>query len=201
MLNHKLYFIILFAILISACTDKKLTPIAPSAKILAFGDSLTVGVGTDRRYSYPAILAQLIGREVINAGVSGEVTKDGYVRLQKLLGDDSIELMILLEGGNDIIRNMDLAKTKHNLSMMIKLAQQKGIQVVLIGVPQKRLFSDSAPLYLELAKQYDIAFDEDTLASLLKSSKYKSDSVHLNTDGYRILAESIHDLLKKHGAI
>ena len=39
------------------------------------------------------------------------------------------------------------------------------------------------------------------LAALLRRSDYKSDAVHLNSQGYRMLAEAIHELLAERGAL
>jgi len=75
------------------------------------------------------------------------------------------------------------------------------VQVVLIGVPEKKLFSDVVPLYEELAEQYNLVFADDLLSGLLRDNEYKSDAVHLNQQGYRVMAESILQLLVKHGAL
>lgn len=107
----------------------------------------------------------------------------------------------LLEGGNDILRNKSAQNIKQNLAAMIELAQSNGVQVGLIGVPEKKLFSKVAPLYEELAEQYNVAFADDLLADLLRENKYKSDAIHLNSQGYRVMAESIYQLLVKHGAL
>jgi lysophospholipase L1-like esterase len=187
---------------LQACSDSNiLTPVPQDGVILAFGDSLTVGVGTSDVYSYPAVLAELSGRKVIGAGVSGEETTQGLTRLPKVIDDVNPDLLILLEGGNDILRNKNLQNTKQNLAAMIELAQSRSLQVVLIGVPEKKIFSNVAPLYEELAEQYNLVFADNLLSDLLRDNEYKSDAVHLNQHGYRLMAESIHKLLVKHGAL
>ena len=195
-------FLIVCLMFLQACSDSiSLTPIPQDGVILAFGDSLTVGVGTSEAYSYPTVLAQLSDRKVVAAGVSGEETTQGIIRLPAVMDEANPNLLILLEGGNDILRNKSLHDTKKNLAAMIELAQARGVQVVLIGVPEKKIFSDVAPLYEELAEQYRLVFSDDLLSGLLRDNEYKSDAVHLNQQGYRIMAESIHQLLVKHGAL
>ena len=197
----KTTLIVLSILWVLGCDNAQLTPISASATILAFGDSLTYGKGVNEGDSYPSVLARLTNREVVNAGISGELTKDGLARLGDVLAEFNPELLILLEGGNDILRNQNLAKTKQNLASMIELAQAQGIQVVLIGVPEKKLFSNSASLFSELAKQYHLAYDGELIASLLRSPKYKSDSVHFNEKGYRKMAKAIFALLKENNAL
>lgn len=193
--------LLLAALLLQGCAEPKLSPVPIDGTVLAFGDSLTLGVGADQSDSYPSILSELGGRRVINAGVSGETTDLGLARLQDTLPKVNPDLLLLLEGGNDILRARDPTDTKSNLAAMVELARNQGVEVVLVGVPDKLLFSDSASFYEELAEQYELVFDGATLAGLLRRSDYKSDAVHLNSQGYRMLAEAIHELLAERGAL
>ena len=193
--------LLLAALLLQGCAEPKLSPLPIDGTVLAFGDSLTLGVGAHSRDSYPSVLSALGGRRVVNAGVSGETTDLGLARLQDTLPKVNPDLLLLLEGGNDILRARDPADTKSNLAAMVELALSQGIEVVLVGVPDKLLFSDSASFYEELAEQYELVFDGETLAGLLRRSDYKSDAVHLNSQGYRVLAEAIHELLAERGAL
>ncbi|MEH6551272.1 MAG: GDSL-type esterase/lipase family protein [Pseudomonadales bacterium] len=193
------FFIILVAVFIGCSGDKPRSKLPSDAVILAFGDSLTDGKGVERKYSYPSVLAELTGLRVINAGVSGEVTKDGLQRLPGVLRSTSPHLLVLLEGGNDILRNQQASDIKKNIAQMIELAQTSGIEVILLGVPKKSLFSSSAPLYRELAQEYDVIFDEKLIATLLRSRQYKSDAIHFNKAGYRVMAENIEQLMSDHG--
>ncbi len=187
--------------LLLGCGQPKLTPIPVDGTILAFGDSLTLGIGTTAANSYPAVLTQLSGRRVVNAGVSGEVTSEGLARLSRVLERTDPALMILLEGGNDILRNEPAAGIRRNLSAMIELAESRGVEVVLIGVPERSLFSVVAPFYGELAAEHALVFEDNLIGRLLRSPGYKSDAVHFNADGYRVMAEEIFALLSDHGAL
>ena len=194
-------FVLPLLLLVVSCSNDKLDPLPDNAVILAFGDSLTKGKGVSEVDSYPKVLSELSGRSVINAGISGEITTDGLARLPAVLDDTQPDLMILLEGGNDILRNINIQTTKSNLAAMIETAHGRGIPVILIGVPEKKLFSDSASIYPELADEHDLVFDEDLVADLLRNASFKSDAVHLNATGYRAMAEKIHELLNDNGAL
>ena len=187
--------------LLSACSDPKLKPLSSGATIVAFGDSLTEGVGASKSASYPSQLAQITGLNVINAGISGETTDRGLARFEDVLEQHNPELVILLEGGNDILRNHSQIQTKQNLANMIDIANQRNVQVLLIGVPEKNLFSAVADFYDELAEEHQLAYMRGELSDLLKTSKYKSDQIHLNAQGYRVLAEKIAETLEAEGAI
>lgn len=182
--------------------DAKLTPIPEDGVILAFGDSLTAGVGAGGpAHSYPSVLAELSGRRVVNAGVSGEVTAAGLARLADTLLRVGPNVVILLEGGNDILRKVPRKSAKENLAAMIEMAQRQGVEIVLIGVPEFNLFGGAADIYAELAREYQLVYAEDIIASLMLKGSHKSDTIHFNKKGYRVLAEAVYELLVEHGAL
>ncbi|MGY3864561.1 GDSL-type esterase/lipase family protein [Aeromonas bivalvium] len=188
-------------LLLVACGEPGFRPLAAGETILAFGDSLTEGRGAPPAQSYPSVLASLSGHPVINGGVSGELSEAGRARLPGLLAEHRPGLVILLEGGNDILRGTGEAALKANLAAMIAAVQGSGAQLLLVAVPRKSLFADGAPLYGELAQEYGLVLDNDTMGELLRSPALKSDAVHLNGEGYRALAERLHRLLQARGAL
>lgn len=194
--------IIMASTVLMACSSGAKPPsLAKDAVILAFGDSLTFGTGATPEESYPAVLERLVGRRVVNSGVPGEVTGEGLFRLPKVLEEENPALLILCHGGNDMLRNLDKHKTADNLRAMIRLAQVRGIAVVIISVPSPGIALSPPPFYRETAAEMEIPFDEKTLAMVLSDSSLKSDYIHPNAAGYRKMAESIADLLKKSGAV
>ncbi|MEG0007521.1 MAG: GDSL-type esterase/lipase family protein [Aeromonas sp.] len=191
----------LCCLLLAACGEPGLKPLGAGATILAFGDSLTEGRGVSPAQSYPSVLASLSGHTVINGGVSGELSEAGRARLPALLAEHKPALVILLEGGNDILRGSGERALKANLAAMIEAVQGSGAQLLLVAVPRKSLFGDGAPLYEELAQQYRLVLDNDSIGELLRSPTLKSDGVHFNEQGYRVLAERLHRLLQESGAL
>jgi len=188
---------------ISACGDEtpRLSPLSSDAVILAFGDSLTHGVGAKENESYPAVLQDLSGRMVINAGVSGEESEPGLKRLVGVLEKYQPQLLILCHGGNDLLRKKDLNKMESNIRNMIQLAKDKNIPVVMLGVPKPGLFLSSFEVYKKIADSTDIVFMEDLIPEILADKSLKSDTVHPNKDGYQVMAESIYSTLKESGAL
>ena len=168
--------------------------------ILAFGDSLTYGNGVKAGLSYPAVLEQLSGRTVINAGVSGEETAAGLQRLPALLDEYQPQLLILCHGGNDILRQRDLDRMAANIYSMIHLASEKNIPVVLLGVPKPGLFLSSADVYRKIAESTDVLYIDDLIPDILSKQSLKSDAVHPNAAGYRAIAENINEKLADAGA-
>src|SRR3989344_2963816 len=52
--------------------------------IIAFGDSLVLGVGASEGRDFVSLMSQKIGVPVVNLGVSGDKTADGLARLGAL---------------------------------------------------------------------------------------------------------------------
>lgn len=191
-------------ILLSGCdqTTPKLTKLPADTVILAFGDSLTYGTGASSGQDYPSILEQLTSLHVINAGVPGEISRDGLKRLQPLLDEHQPDLLILIHGGNDILRRIPAQQTADNIRQMIAEARQRNTHVIMMGVPQPGLFlMSSAEMYQQIAENQKIATDLETLPEILADPGLKSDRVHPNEEGYRIMAENIYRLLQENGAL
>lgn len=169
--------------------------------VVAFGDSITYGVGAAPQESYPAVLERLIGRRVVNAGVSGEVTAAGLARLPEVLEREKPALVILCLGGNDFLRRLDRKQAALNLRAMVRLAREKGASVALLAVPALGLSVAPDPLYRDLASDLITPLEEKTLSDILADRSLKADLIHPNAAGYRRLAEAVRDLLKKSGAI
>lgn len=191
------------ALLLAAACSKvpQLPPLAADASILAFGDSLTAGTGAGESESYPAVLAQLTGRKVINAGVPGEVSSAGLLRLPEIMEREKPALLILCHGGNDLLRRQDQQQLAENLRRMLRLAAEKGVPVLLLAVPSFNLTLDPPALYAELAKEFHLPIESKLLPRILGKSSLKSDHIHPNAAGYRQMAEALFNLLKKSGAL
>lgn len=196
--------LVLLALWLAACAEPPpaLAPLSSDATLLAFGDSLTYGSGAPQEASYPAVLAQMTGRTVINAGVPGELSRNGAQRLPDLLDEHRPDLLLLCHGGNDLLRRFPTEETVANLRRMIEAARSRGIQVVLISVPQPTLLRRrSADFYAELAAEYGVPVEDESLARIESDDDLKADPIHPNAAGYRRLAEAVQRLLQASGAI
>ncbi len=192
----------ILCLVLAGCTPPpELEPLAADAVVLAFGDSLTFGTGAGPGESYPEVLSGLIGRTVVNAGVPGEVSTDGLLRLPALLDREQPTLLLLCHGGNDQLQRLDPARLADNLRAMIREARDRNIAVVLIAVPAPGLSLRPLPLYAGIADEFGLAADLETVADILGDRALKSDYIHPNAAGYRRLALAVADLLRAAGAV
>ena len=203
MFNPKTLLLYIVIFTTSSCSDTstQLSPLSVDAKILAFGDSLTYGTGAGNAQDYPTLLAKMTNLNIINEGVPGEISSKGLERLPTLLEKHHPDLLILIHGGNDILRKHSRNELKQNILNMIVESQQRNIEVVLLGVPEPGIFLKSAKVYEELAEETEIPAELKLLAKILGDNSLKSDAAHPNADGYQILAQGIFYFLKDHGAL
>ena len=148
------HFVALAAVLLLAACDR--APTLPKLNshdvIVAFGDSLTHGTGASSDTAYPAVLASLTGRTVINAGVPGDTTASALQRLPAVLAEHQPRLVLLCLGGNDMLRKQSNAATENNLRLLVQSIRASGAEVMLIAVPEPKLFGGAPDFYQRVAE-------------------------------------------------
>lgn len=197
------------SLLLAACGKRapKARPVATGDTVLALGDSLTSGVGTDAAGAYPAVLQELTGWQVVNGGVSGDTTAQALARLPALLDRHRPALVIVGIGGNDFLRQRSAGEAKNNIREICRAATASGAQVMLLAVPQFSLIAASTgrltdhPLYAELADELRLPLHDGGWARVLGDARLRSDQVHANTLGYRQFAQGLVEQLRKVGLL
>ena len=187
---------------LAGCTKPaKIERLPSDAVVLAFGDSLTFGTGAGEDESYPAQLEKLIGRRVIRAGVPGEVTAQALARLPQALDEHAPRLLLLAIGGNDFLRRLGNAQAEENVRAMVKLARSRGVEVFLIATPEPGFFVTPPAFYASIAKEFRLPYDDSVIGEVLRDASLKSDPIHPNARGYRLIAERLAAALKENGAL
>ena len=118
-----------------------------------------------------------------------------------MLDEVKPKLLILCHGGNNMLRKLSLEQTASNIRSMVSMARSRGIEVVLLGVPQPGLLLSTADYYDRLAKDMKLAYEGKAIARILSDSSLKADAIHPNAEGYQRLADVVAEVLKKSGAI
>lgn len=174
--------------------------------IVAFGDSLTAGLGMAAADAYPAQLqrrldAQGFRYRVINAGVSGETTAGGLRRVSWILKSHP-EIVILELGANDGLRGLQLEDTKANLEQMIQQIQRSGAKIVLAGMKLppnygKDYIDGFERIYPELAKQYRLSLIPFFLEGVAGSGRLnQADGIHPTAAGYERVVDGVLQKLR-----
>ncbi len=178
---------------------------------MAFGDSLTAGLGVTSDESYPAQLQRRLVAAgysylVVNAGVSGDTTAGGLRRVAWVLSSKP-SIVVLELGGNDGLRGLSITETRRNLEQIIRHLQAQHVIVVLAGMklpPNYGIeYSTSfEALYTELARTYQVTLIPFFLEGVAANpSLNQADGIHPTAEGHQIVAETVlktlQPLLKK----
>lgn len=178
---------------------------SPGTTIVCLGDSITAGVGEERGGGYPERLAELLGTEVVNAGVPGDTAEQGLARLDDALAHDPW-LVIVEFGGNDLLKRVPRERSEAALRQIVEGILAAGavpMIVTLDGPP----FSGGQlqQVFERLEDDYEVPLVEDVLDEILFSPSLKSDTIHPNGAGYERLAaavaEAVEPLLEARGKL
>jgi acyl-CoA thioesterase-1 len=169
--------------------------------IVAFGDSLTAGLGVAAYEAYPALLADILRREgyryrVVNAGVSGDTTAGGLRRVDWVLRARPVVAIVAL-GANDGLRGLSVAEMRANLERIVRRLQESGARVLVAGMRVPPNLGD------EYARDFAAAFPavaRRTGAALMpflldgvaaRPALNQPDGIHPNAAGHRVMADRI----------
>ena len=181
-------------------------PGAEDPVVLAFGDSLTAGLGVSPAEAYPALLEARLRKEgyayrVVNAGVSGDTTAGGLRRVDWALRLKPAIVIVEL-GANDALRGQDLSGVRGNLDTIVERFQASGARVLVAGmrVPTnygERYGAAFEGLFAEVATKRKAALMPFFLDGVAADARLnQADGIHPTAAGYRIIADRLFPYLR-----
>jgi acyl-CoA thioesterase-1 len=169
--------------------------------IVAFGDSLTAGLGVPADQTYPARLGERLWREgydykVVNAGVSGDTTAGGLRRVDWALRLKP-EIVILELGVNDALRGQKLASVRANLEQLVTRFQAAGARVLVLGMRLPPNYGtpyaeDFFQLFGEVARARNaphVPFFLEGVGAIPRLNQ--PDGIHPTAEGYALVVEHL----------
>jgi acyl-CoA thioesterase-1 len=174
--------------------------------IVCFGDSLTAGLGIGSTASYPADLQRLLDAagyhyRVVNEGVSGDTTKDGLERIDRVLAHKP-QIVILEFGGNDGLRGLPVSMAQQNIASMIERLQRGGVKVALAGISLPPQYGGDYiarfdAMYPTLAKQFHLPLLPFLLQDVYGvEGDIQPDGVHPTAQGAKQVAANVKRLIQ-----
>ena len=178
----------------------------PIPKIVAFGDSLTAGLGVAPDESYPAQLEKRLKEsgfhyEVINAGVSGDTSAGGVRRTEWILKNQPT-VVILELGVNDGLRGLPLQQTYTNLHSIIERLKAEGVIVILAGMRIPVNYGEDYTgeffkMYERLAQEFALPLIPFFLEGVAaQPGLNQRDGVHPTGKGYAIVTQNVWNTLE-----
>ncbi len=186
---------LLLSMIISAgaCGPKVANVSAAGKNIICFGDSLTEGYGAKPGEDYPTVLAKLLGQPVINAGISGNTSRQGLERIQSDVLDKDPKLVIVQFGANDFFHKIPKTETRDNLDQIVLKIQEKGAMVAIAGVRIGLLVDEYAEAFEQVANDRKCIYIPNIIKDIFTDPSKKSDELHPNALGYSIIAQRVYE--------
>jgi acyl-CoA thioesterase-1 len=195
------------ASILAACGKRKPSAAAlkSDARVLALGDSLTVGYGATPEQAWPTLLAQQTGWQIDNEGVNGDTSAGALQRLESLLAANSYDAVLVGIGGNDMLRGVSQQATKDNVAAIVRKALAHTSYVAVIATPAPEPLRatvgslSDAVFYEEVATAEKALLIPDVYSNVLSDAALRSDRIHANAQGYAVVAQQLADKLKAAG--
>ena len=111
---------------------------AKTLRVVAFGDSLTAGLGLPGPAAFPSVLERRLKAagyavEVVNAGVSGDTASGGLERLDWSI-PEGVDIAIVELGANDMLRAVSPDITRTALDTIIERLRARKIGIAIAGM-------------------------------------------------------------------
>jgi acyl-CoA thioesterase-1 len=176
-----------------------------ATRILILGDSLSAAHNIPVERGWAQLFRTNIGSKfpqtsVINASISGETTFGGLQRLPRLLEEHSPTHLIIELGGNDGLRGLPFEQSTENLRQMVRLARERGIVVLLIGVRMPPNFGTAynarfQQVFESVAREFEIEYLPRFLDGVAASDPdlMQADGIHPTELAQPILARKVED--------
>jgi acyl-CoA thioesterase-1 len=138
----------------------------------------------------------------LNAGVSGDTSLGGLERIDWVLEQEGVEILILELGANDLLRGIPVARMKSNLDQIIRKAKAKNVTVLLCGMlapptmgsDYQRDYSSAFP---DLANEHKVAYLPFLLENVaMKRELNQADGIHPNAEGTKIMTANVYKELQ-----
>ena len=176
----------------AGCSDSPTSP--SSTTVIAFGDSITAGVGTTGSSNYVSLLSSRTGISIVNAGRSGDTTADALARIDGSVLSRDPQIVIVLLGGNDILQSVPVQQRISNITSIVQRIRADGAAVILVGLGSGALdpFNGALP---GIASQTSSTLVPNILDGIFGVSSLMADAVHPNNAGHAIIADRIEPAL------
>jgi len=198
MRKNSFYIAIIILILgLTSCAKREIKNIdAKGTSIVCFGDSITFGYGANPGEDYPSVLAKMVNVPVINAGIDGDTTSEALKRVKSDVLDRSPFLVIIEFSGNDFLRKIPKEVTLNNIRAMVEQIQAKGAMVGIVDISAGMFLAEYRQALSRLAREKEAIIIPHILSGIITNPRMKSDFLHPNAQGYKMIAQRIYRNIK-----
>lgn len=163
--------------------------------IHVIGDSISAGVGSKGEHTWPGVLAELSGVEVVNHAVPGATLSDAMRQVQVLEGEGAF--VILEIGGNDQFGGATSAEYERDMEALLQATAALNRRLVMFEIPLLPFGNGYGLAQRRLAAKYGVPLiPKHVLAAVITTAGATVDGLHLSPMGHRMLAEAVFSILR-----
>ena len=139
----------------------------------------------------------MLGRKVVNLGVSGDTSAMGLARIKEI--KKYSPYMVLIEfSANDFFRKIPKNQTENNLKEIVRQVQDMGAIAVLVDTGGAYPMDTYTKIQKQIAAEYNTLFVPGIMDGIYNKKALKSDQIHPNEKGYKIVAERIKKVIENY---
>jgi acyl-CoA thioesterase-1 len=164
--------------------------------VVFLGDSITHGHRLSADMAFPHRMGQALGIRVVNAGISGDTTEGGLLRLDRDVLAHRPRLVVVELGVNDVLGQWPRERTVANLRTITQRIRSQGAGVILVHISLPSVGGDGHRRHLrEIARAEGATLVEDFLDGVVPGHTY--DGLHPDAEGQAILAERLLPVVRQ----
>jgi lysophospholipase L1-like esterase len=204
-------FLTIFFVLLGCAKENNQQDLKPGIEIIAWGDSLTKGLGD--KNAYPYMLQQLSSIKVDNRGISGETSTQ--IKARMISDTAGYKKPVIIWAGRNNLTHPQTVKADID-SMVSKLGHQHYVILGVLNADKTNEYSGTSKhdivvkLNADLAAKYSDHFidirsiliagydpqsplDVENFNNDVPPHSLRLDYVHLTVSGYKIVAKSVYE--------
>jgi len=175
--------------------------------VVVLGDSLSAGYGLAPGAGWVNLLARRLRAEgypqrVINASISGDTTRGGLTRIERVLAEHDPAVVIIALGGNDGLRGLPLDAMRSNLAGIVERVQQHGAAAIMVGVRLPPNYGSVyinafADVFAEVARRFGVALVPRLLDGVADDEHlFQGDRIHPDAAAQPRMLENVWPALQ-----
>jgi acyl-CoA thioesterase-1 len=134
-----------------------------------------------------------VAARVVGAGVAGDTTAGGLARVDRAVPKGA-DVCVVALGANDLLNGVPPARTKANLTAIVKRLKARGVTVVIAGMKAPPILDPAFVqafdgVFPAVAREQGVALYPFLLDGVALNPRYNQpDRIHPNAEGVGVIA-------------
>jgi acyl-CoA thioesterase-1 len=168
--------------------------LAPGETLVVLGDSLSAGLGATDDGTWPRLLAERLGRRVVNLSRAGATLSSARAQAQLVPSGPTVVIVEL--GGNGLLAQVGAERFATDLRALLELVCAPERRVLMFELPLLPFQTEYGRAQRALSREKQVALiPRYVLAGALTGPARTRDDLHLSPRGHEWLATRVEGIL------